>query len=42
MWSPAKFINNNNAKVPVLMNFFNMAVFKTKINGEAGEADVFA
>ena len=31
MWSPAKFIINNNAKVPVLMNLFNMTVFKTKI-----------
>ena len=31
MWSPAKFIVNNNAKVPVLMNSFNMTVFKTKI-----------
>ena len=31
MWSPGKFIINNNAMVPVLMNLFNMAVFKTKI-----------
>ena len=31
VWSPAKFIINNNAKVPVLMNLFSMTVFKTKI-----------
>ena len=31
MWSPAIFIINNNAKVPVLMNLFNMSVIKTKI-----------
>ena len=31
VWSPAKFITNNNAKVPMLMNLFNMTVFKTKI-----------
>ena len=31
VWSPAKFIINNNAKVPVLMNLFNRTVFKTKI-----------
>ena len=31
VWSPANFIIDNNAKVPVLMNLFNMAVFKTKI-----------
>ena len=30
-WSPAKLIINNNAKVPVLMNLFNVTVFKTKI-----------
>ena len=30
MWSPGKFIINNNARVPVLMNLFNMTVFKTK------------
>ena len=34
MWSPAKFIINNNAKVPVLINLFNMTVFKTKIKRE--------
>ena len=31
MWSSAKFIINNNAKVPVLMNLFSMSVIKTKI-----------
>ena len=31
VWSPAKFIINNNAKMPVLVNLFNMTVFKTKI-----------
>ena len=31
MWSPAKFIINNNAKMPVLMNLLNMTVFKSKI-----------
>ena len=30
VWSPAKFIISNNAKVPVLMNLFSMTVFKTK------------
>ena len=31
MWWPAKFIINNNAKVPVLTNLFSMTVFETKI-----------
>ena len=31
MWSPAKFVINNNAKVPVLMNLFNMSIFKIKV-----------
>ena len=31
MCSPDKFIINNNAKVPVLMNLFSMTVFKTKV-----------
>ena len=26
MWSPAKFIISNNAKVPVLMNLFSMTL----------------
>ena len=34
MWSPAIFIINNNAKVLVLMNLFNVTVFKTKIKRE--------
>ena len=31
MWSPTKFIVDDNAKVSVLMNFLYVIVFETKI-----------
>ena len=37
-----KFIISNNAKLPVLMNLFNMTVFKTKIKVKRAKLMFFA